>query len=233
MDYKEIVAYNLDILKKQLKRNISDEEYLILLTRIYKNLLCKNPTSVSDRFFDFFEIYYPELTLKISRNKLTKLLYEKKNIERTELSNQWVSSESIGVELNKNQMGFLNGLFVYLNPKLKWKRKILQEFKEYLEIEIKKYVKIIFPKLSDYLKDDILCALILEKTKNLEYLSSKSSNFIQMLGAETSFFNNYKPKYGLIYKHISVQNSKNKGKNARTLSNKISILIKEDYFKCN
>ena len=233
MDYKEIITYNLNILKKQLKRNISNEEYLILITRIYKNLLCKNPTSVSDRFFDFFEIYYPELTLKIGRNKLTKLLYEKKNIERTELSNQWVSSESIGVELNKNQMGFLNGLFVYLNPKLKWKHKNLQEFKEYLEIEIKKYVKIIFPKLSDYLKDDILCALILEKTKNLEYLSLKSSNFIQMLGAETAFFNNYKPKHGLIYKHISVHTAENKGKTARTLSNKISILIKEDYFKCN
>ncbi|MFW6026387.1 MAG: hypothetical protein ACOCRX_08590 [Candidatus Woesearchaeota archaeon] len=233
MSYKKIANYNFNVLKKQLKRNLTDEEYLILITKIYKNLLCKNPTSISDRIFDFFEIYYPELTLKISRIKLTKLLYEQKSFERQKLSNQWVSSDSIGVELNKYQMIYLNGLFEFLNPKLKWKKRNLQKFKEYLEIEIKKYVRLIFPKLSDYLNDDILCAFILEKSKNLKSLSSKSSNFIQMLGAEASFFNNYKPKHGLIYKHESVKNSNNKGKTARVLSNKISILVKEDYFKCN
>jgi len=229
--YELIVKKNRDILKKQLKQFISEEKYLIFLTRIFKSVSCKNPTSIEDRIYDFFEIYYPEMTLKLSKEKLSKLIYKSKTFERKRLSNQWVSSESIGLDLTSGQIEFIEKILVFFDPKLKWKLKHKLKLQEILTQEISQLLKNIIPKTSELVEDDILCALLIEKAKGIKTLATKSSNYIQLLGAETSFFNNYNPKFGLIYNHQSIKESKDKGKSARILANKISLKIREDYFK--
>lgn len=231
MQFQTIVKKNQEILKKQLNRFISDEEYLIFLVRIFKDVSCKNPTSIDDRIYDFFQLYYPELALKISKEKLAILIYNTKSFERDKLSNRWVSSDSIGMNLHDKQIIFLNNLLRYFNPKLKWKLKFLNETINELKKEISELVSQLVPKVSNFLKDDILCALLIERASGIKKLAFKSSNYIQLLGAENSFFGDYKPKHGLIYNHKKIQLSENKGKSARNLANQISLLFKEDYFK--
>ena len=59
---------------------------------------------------------------------------------------------------------------------------------------------------------------------------------IQLLGSEKAFFRylisgTKSPKYGLLFTHELVQKSRNKGKIARVLADKISIAARIDYFK--
>lgn len=231
MQYQTIVKKNKEILKKQLNRFISDEEYLIFLVRIFKDISCKNPTSIDDRIYDFFQLYYPELALKISKEKLAILIYNTKSFERDKLSNKWVSSDSIGINLHDKQIIFLNNILKYFNPKLKWKLKFRNKLFHELKKEISNLINQQVPIVSNFLKDDILCALLIERANGIKNLAFKSSNYIQLLGAENSFFGNYKPKHGLIYNHKKIQLSENKGKSARILANNLSLLFKEDYFR--
>ncbi len=67
-------------------------------------------------------------------------------------------------------------------------------------------------------------------------LYRKPSSTIQLIGAEKALFRhkaigNRPPKYGFIFKSRSVQISKEKGKAARQLANKLSIKLKQDYFQ--
>lgn len=78
---------------------------------------------------------------------------------------------------------------------------------------------------------------LLKMAGSLEKLSKMTARKIQVLGAETAFFkflssqSKKSPKYGIIFYHESVKNSKNKGKAARVLSDKICMAVKIDFFK--
>jgi RNA processing factor Prp31 len=70
----------------------------------------------------------------------------------------------------------------------------------------------------------------------IQNLYRKPSSTIQLIGAEKALFRHKAimsrpPKYGFIFKSKSVQTSKEKGKSARKLANKLSIKLKEDYFQ--
>jgi nucleolar protein 56 len=74
---------------------------------------------------------------------------------------------------------------------------------------------------------------------SLERLSKFPASTIQLLGAEKALFRhlrnrkNLPPKFGILHEHplLGKVSSKNKGKMARTLADKISIAAKVDVFK--
>ncbi len=139
-----------------------------------------------------------------------------------------------------------------MNEKLKQLRELnLEETKQKLEqvpedkLLIKKYrqkdetykqiAKKIAPNLMLLLGEELTTELITE-AKSLQKLAFMTSSKIQVLGAEAALFRHLKektkpPKHGIIFKHESVQKAENKGKAARKLAAKISIVAKKDYFK--
>jgi len=231
VNYNLIAIKNRELLKKQLKDSFKKEEFLLFLIRLYKNLKCKNLTSIDDRLYDFFEIYYPELTQKMSKEKLTKHILRNKSIDRKKLKLKWIESDSIGIDLTKDEVNFINKLIEYLSPKAEFKKKFHSEVEGMIQNRISTILNDLCPKTQKLIEDDFLFGLLIEKAKSIERLAFVSSNTIQMLGGENSFFLNKHPKYGLLFNHKKVQLSENRGKSARQLANKISITIREDYFK--
>lgn len=99
----------------------------------------------------------------------------------------------------------------------------------------KKLTKKIALNLVKLLGEELTAKLITE-ARGLKKLAFMASSKIQVLGAEAALFRHLKegtkpPKYGVIFKHASVQKAENKGRAARQLASKISLAAKKDYFK--
>ena len=113
-------------------------------------------------------------------------------------------------------------------------KQLIKKFKK-KDSSYKKLVKTIAPNLVKLLGEELTAELIME-AKSLKKLAFMASSKIQVLGAEAALFRHLKegtkpPKYGIIFKHKSVQKAENKGKAARQLASKISLAAKKDYFK--
>lgn len=81
-----------------------------------------------------------------------------------------------------------------------------------------------------------IAARLLSAAGSLKRLSVFPSSTIQLFGAETALFRHLKtgarsPKYGYLFSHPIVQRTKDKGKAARAIADKIAICAKLDYFK--
>jgi len=82
----------------------------------------------------------------------------------------------------------------------------------------------------------ILAAKVLYLAGGLRKLASMPSSKIQVLGAEKAFFKHLKkdsrpPKQGIIFQHIKVKESENKGKAARQLASEIMKTARIDFFR--
>ncbi|MFH1224690.1 MAG: NOP5/NOP56 family protein [Candidatus Diapherotrites archaeon] len=83
----------------------------------------------------------------------------------------------------------------------------------------------------------VLGARLLSKAGSMKKLALMPASTIQVLGAEKALFMHLHkgargPKYGLLYAHPMLKAAKpwNKGKMARTLSGKLAIAARRDYF---
>ncbi len=111
---------------------------------------------------------------------------------------------------------------------------LIKKFRED-DATYKRLVKRIAPELVKVLGEKLAAELI-TIAGSLKKLAFMASSKIQILGAEASLFRHLRlgskpPKHGIIAKHNSVKNSKNKGKASRQLSSKVSIAAKKDYFR--
>ena len=82
----------------------------------------------------------------------------------------------------------------------------------------------------------LIGAQLIEHAGSLKHLAELPSSTIQVLGAEKALFRHLKtgskpPKFGVIFAHPSITDSQERGKAARRLAGKISIAVKQDYFK--
>lgn len=99
----------------------------------------------------------------------------------------------------------------------------------------KKLAEEVAPNLVDLLGYELAAELI-ARAGSLKKLAFMASSKIQVLGAEAALFRHLKdgtkpPKYGIIFKHKSIQKAENKGKAARQLASKISLVAKKDFFR--
>jgi len=113
-------------------------------------------------------------------------------------------------------------------------KQLIKKFKQ-SDNSYKKLAKKIAPNLTKLLGEK-LTAEFMAEAGSLKKLAFMASSKIQVLGAEAALFRHLKegtkpPKYGIIFKHASVQKAENKGKAARQLASKISLAAKKDYFK--
>lgn len=113
-------------------------------------------------------------------------------------------------------------------------KQLIKKFKQ-SDSSYKKLVKKVSPNLMKLLGESLAAELIAE-AGSLKKLAFMASSKIQVLGAEAALFRHLRegskpPKYGIIFKHKSVQKAENKGKAARQLASKISLAAKKDFFR--
>ena len=205
-------------IRESWKREDVIKEYIKTyddLTRI-KNIFGK-------RIRDFCEIFWPEITNTSNDNMIKLLLKSSQNNKETLIEIN--RKTELGGEFSEEEIqGFKETVNQYLS---------IKNYEETLEKEIGKLMQIV-PNFS-YVATPLIGARLLNAAGSFFKLATMTASTIQVLGAEKAMFMHVRfgkecPKYGFIFEHPLIQKSKNSGKIARQLANKISIAIKKDVF---
>lgn len=202
---------------KEKLRNINLECELIIQS--FKSLreLENNINSLCLKLREWYGYYYPELEQELKSNEdfVEKV---SKNPKR---------KDSIGGKFNEKDLKEVIEFSLQIKKLMNYKKKL----KNYVETLLNKFC----PNTKALAGSKITC-LMLEKARSLKRLTEMPASTIQLLGAEKALFKHLKgegksPKFGFLYGHELVRKSKNKGKAAKLLADKISIAVKVDYFR--
>ncbi|MFZ5954993.1 MAG: hypothetical protein ACOYT4_01080 [Nanoarchaeota archaeon] len=215
MENREVIQWNIKQSKQILKKEILKDETIIFSIRIIEDL--ENEKFILyDRIKDFVKLIFPYST------------FNKKSLrEIKEFKSEY------GLELDEQEINFLRLMLSLLDEEFKPKN--LLSFKgeicKFLNLLLQKY----FPNSYKSI-DAINLAKIISSAGGIKNLYARPSSTIQLIGAEKALFRHISenkpcPKYGLIYRSSIIQKSKNKGKEARRLANKLSLDLRKDYFQ--
>ena len=207
---REIDSINFDFCKFALEKGIfrSEKEFYSFLQRtaqIYTKM--KIEKSLSEDLY-LVELIKLQTELESSINPLKERLTSLKNVKETS----------------------------YLIRKFEFKIKDLQDFYEEVEKEVSNLSQKIMPNVS-YILGENLAAQLLALAGSMEKLARMPSSTIQVLGAEKALFRHMKgqgksPKHGILFLHPNVNSLKKeqRGAMARFIANKLSILVKVDFY---
>ena len=208
---------NIDFSGEMLKR-IEPLDFLVIQSINGIDELDKIINMLSTRLREWFSLYNPELSKKISNNE--HFAKEVLKLEKKE--------NSIGMKISKTDLEPMKSL---ANSVLNmYSLKLSQE--NYLETLMTSN----YPNLSA-VATPLIGARLISYSGSMKRLINFPSSTIQTLGAEKAMFRHLKssskpPKYGIIILHPYVNDAKklDRGKIARTLASKIIIAAKIDYF---
>lgn len=217
---------NIFLTKQDIKASVSDD-LLIMQTIASINELDKVSNLLSKRVREWYELYFPELSHQIKDHaKFVDILVHKSKKELIKELN--FSEENLmGANLDLQHVEEIKLLAKEVLEIYSLRKK--HEF--YLEKVMKKYC----PNLLE-LAGATIGAKLMEMGRGLKHLALLPASTIQLLGAEKALFRHIRtgaksPKYGIIINHPLVQNSKEKGRAARVLADKISLCARLDFFK--
>ncbi|MDD5148527.1 MAG: NOP5/NOP56 family protein [Candidatus ainarchaeum sp.] len=199
---------------------------------------------ISEHAREWYASHFPELDRAIQNPeaflKLVYLLGNRENFSEKEISGLVKEKEtakaviekaktSMGSRIPDKALGEIK--LLALNAlNIKEQRNSLEKF---ISEEMQKKS----PNFSE-ICGSVLGAKMLKEAGSFRRLALMPSSTIQILGAKKAFFRHVKnpkaktPKYGLLYQHPMVKQAsfENKGKIARSLSGKISIAVRTDFF---
>ncbi len=223
-----ITDVNRLLAAKEVKREVKWDRYIVNLVDLLEDLT-KIINLVYERFVELYGIYYPEAMEKFkgSINDFIKLF--DKGIEREKIAKKLkISTESMGIDLSKEDIAVLSSVLEYLKKSIELKRNI--------EKRIEKIITKHLPNTSA-IATPLLTAKLISLAGSLERLVKFPASTIQVLGAEKALFRHLakgtpSPKHGILYQHPLVFKAKKKerGRIARLLATKIAIALKVDYF---
>lgn len=215
---EELVEQSILEAKQRIKESISKDNIIMFFTRLIEDLR-RDPAS--DIFGRVMEIYYLFCPYKKANKKEIFEYFSKSDLSNSE-----------GLILNDKEAKYFKLIFGEMNSNFKFKDgKVMKgRIKGMLDKETEEYLPNSHKLIDSYIIGKLICSM-----GGIENLMRKPSSTIQLIGAEKSLFRHKKndsksPKYGLLYYTKEIQNSKDKGKTARQLANKLSIAIKQDYF---
>jgi nucleolar protein 56 len=179
-----------------------------------------------ERFREWYELYFPEISQKIEdHEKFIKAVCEK---DREALMREYGIEETMGGELTESDVETLH----------KISRRILDLYK--LREELKKYIEKLMEEIAPNVKaiaGPTIGARLIALAGGLKELAMLPASTIQVLGAEKALFRHLRkktppPKHGVLFNHPYLQKlpKKKRGAMARTLAAKISIAAKVDAF---
>ena len=213
--FDELKKINMADAKAKLKEGLTPDLLIINSINTLEELDVQI-NSLSMRLKDWFGFVNPGLVRDLKDySVLAKVILE-----------EYKESE-YGVSIKKEEEDFLKEFALSL--------KKLLDFRHYTEKYLEKIIKDYMPNFS-YLGGIRISAKLLREARSLRRLATMQSSTIQLLGAEKALFRHIKtgaksPKYGFVLSHSIVKDSKDKGKAARLLSDKLSMCARLDYFK--
>ena len=198
---------------------IQHVETLDQVTKVF-NILMK-------RIREYYSVKSPELSNLINNNEILLSILRKDNI--LDVLKEKQIEPKLTVTLPNEDESEIKGLVELAYETLGF----LDETKDL----ITKKMGRLMPRTSE-IATPLIGAKLLTLAGGLERLAFMPSSRIQLLGAEKALFKHLKqgskpPKYGILYQHPSVLNAekKDRGKAARKIASKISIAVRQDYFK--
>jgi len=226
VDFKKLREKNISLAKKKIRESVSEDDFVIhTISNIDE--LAKITNVLTKRLRNWYELYLPEFSKKVSDNEsFVKLILRKK---KKELTQEMKLKQSMGKDLSNKDLKPMMELALRVNSLYN----LRDELKSYLEEVMNSYCKNLFT-----ITGTLLGAKLIEEGGSLKRLAMMPSSTIQMLGAEKALFRHLRtgakpPKHGIILQHPLVASAKkaNRGKYSRSLADKISIAVKADYFK--
>lgn len=213
-NYKEYRTANLIIAKNKVSQSVNEDNLIIQAVSLVEEL-DTIINILSKRLREWSSLEMPELANKIQDNEE----FARKSLKKQE--------SKLGKQLHKKDTNQYNILATKIIDLFKLKQDNLDYLENLMSTYCKNTLEIAGPSLTGKL---------LKHAGSLKKLALMPSSKIQLLGAEKALFRHLitgskSPKHGLILQHKYVQQSRNKGKAARILADKIAIAIKVDYFK--
>jgi RNA processing factor Prp31 len=204
--------------KLEIQKSLMKDQLIIFFTRIIEDMENKKEDFFG-RIKDIFLVLDP---YGISSPDAVYLKAKNNNFE-----------SEFGLQIDEQEKEMLKRLFIGLQEDFSFK-----DYNTTKGIAIKSLLNLntkYLPNSSQIIEPFILGKLI-SFFGGINNLYRKPSSTIQLIGAEKALFRHKAigsrpPKYGFIFKSKSIQTSKEKGKAARQLANKLSIKLKEDYFQ--
>ena len=234
------------MIKEQFAESITQKDYQIKQAGDSIVDLDKSINILSTRLREWYGLHFPELTDKLIYDhtvyaKLVSELGMRDNFKAeqiksiTSLSDEKI--ETVEAKAKRSLGGDLSETDIITIKKLA-KTVIDQiEYRKDLEKYISEALDSVAPNLKFVLGASITAKLI-SIAGSLERLAKFSSSTIQILGAEKALFKALKsggktPKYGILFQWNKIRGEKAylRGKIARMVSGKVSILAKVDYYK--
>ena len=203
----EVLKYT----KEKISESFSEEDIVKEYIKMYDDIT-KIKNIIGKRIRDFCEIYWPE----IASESVEKIINEIENGRKTEM----------GIKIDDTPKGLQEMINRF---------KEMDKFAEILKQEIESIMRKITPNFT-YLAMPLIAARLLNAAGSLKALALMPASTIQVLGAEKAMFRflatkkGKPPKYGYIFANPLISNSKEKGKMARKLANKLALMIKTDLY---
>ncbi|KAM9955765.1 hypothetical protein ACTFIW_001970 [Dictyostelium discoideum] len=235
--------------RSKVKFNVHKVDNMIIQSICLLEQLDKDLNTFFMRLREWYSWHFPEL-LKIIESqvhfaKLAKLIQNKKNLTEEsldEIKEILEDNESLAKDVLSAAKASMGGDIsqIDLVTVMHFADRVisLDEYRTNLTQYLAKKMQDIAPNLSALVGDRIGAKLI-SRAGSLTSLAKYPASTVQILGAEKALFRAMKvrgktPKYGIIFNASAVSSeTKNKGRIARCLSNKISIATRIDCFSEN
>ena len=232
--------------KAQISETATQKDYLIKQAVDTIVELDKAINFFSTRVREWYGLHFPELTDKLIDDniKFAKFVAKiglRENFSLSQLSTQLQltekQTEDLILRAERSMGGKLSPQEFLPIQQLADQIIVMGEYRKNLEIYISDAIDEVAPNVKAVLGSQITGKL-LAIAGSLERLAHASSSTLQMLGAEKALFKAIKsggktPKYGILFQWNKIRSEKThlRGKIARMVSGKISILAKVDYYK--
>ncbi len=225
-NFVDFYTVNLELTKKKVKASVK-EDSLILQTIRNIEELNKIANNMSKRLREWYELYLPEFSKKCPDHETFIITILEKNKAELLKEIKLSKDRTMGQDLDVQDVRPILNLAKEINSLYK----LRSNHEKYLEDKMKKYC----PNLLA-IAGSTIGGNLLSHAGDMKRLMLMPASTIQLLGAEKALFRHIKtgarpPKYGVLLNHPLVANSKEKGKAARKLADKITIAIKIDYYK--
>lgn len=216
--HQQFYQKNLELTKQSLKEAVNEDQLIIQAISNINELDIIN-NILTKRLREWYSLYYPELSERISSpEKFVEIVLTEKK-----------ENNSMGAELEQVHLEEIN----LLTKEIISLYLLRKKHEAYLQIVMVKYC----PNFLE-LAGTTIGAKLIDLGKSLKHLAMLPASTIQLLGAEKALFRHIKtgsksPKYGIIINHPIVQDAKRdeKGKAARILADKLSLCARLDFFK--
>ncbi len=225
MDFATRREKLLALTKKQVAESLSDDIVVIQALNAVDDLTTQI-NGMSKRLREWHGYFLPELDHAIDSNEHYVSLIAEKSYE--ELVNEY--GQGMQAKVRSQDYVRAQNFALFIKSFFDEKNELLQYIESKLEVFMKNVLTLAGVTIS---------ARLLASAGSLYRLSRVPASTIQMYGAEKALFRHLRsgarsPKHGHIFNHPLVQGanrSRQSGKAARMLADKLSICAKVDYFK--